>query len=59
LLARPARNSDTRRVASPVAGFLRRFAAARLVDAGIRKDLLLDTLTPSPRNTPVVAKSTR
>ena len=36
-------------------GLLRRFAPARLVDAGIRRDLLLDTLTPSPRRTPVVA----
>ena len=40
-------------------GLLRRFAPARLVDAGIRRDLLLDTLTASPRRTPVVAPSTR
>ena len=40
-------------------GLLRRFAPARLVDAGIRRDLLLDTLTASPRRTPVVATSTR
>jgi len=31
----------------------------RLVDAGIRRDLLLDTLTASPRRTPVVATSTK
>ena len=35
---------------------LRRFAPARLVDAGIRKDLLLDTLTASRPSTPVLAK---
>jgi len=40
-------------------GLLRRFAPARLVDAGIRRDLLLDTLTASPRRTPVVATSTQ
>jgi len=40
-------------------GLLRRFAPARLVDAGIRRDLLLDTLTASPRRTPVVAASTK
>jgi NAD(P)-dependent dehydrogenase (short-subunit alcohol dehydrogenase family) len=40
-------------------GSLRRFAPARLVDAGIRRDLLLDTLTASPRRTPVVAASTK
>lgn len=34
-------------------------APARLVDAGIRRDLLLDTLTASPRRTPVVAASTK
>jgi NAD(P)-dependent dehydrogenase (short-subunit alcohol dehydrogenase family) len=56
--ARPKLRYTAGRLAGRV-GFLRRFAPARLVDAGIRKDLLLDTLTPSPRNTPVVAKSTR
>jgi short-subunit dehydrogenase len=40
-------------------GLLRRFAPARLVDAGIRRDLLLDTLTASPRRPPVVAASTK
>jgi NAD(P)-dependent dehydrogenase (short-subunit alcohol dehydrogenase family) len=40
-------------------GLLRRLAPARLVDAGIRRDLLLDTLTASPRRTPVVAASTK
>src|SRR5262249_3521131 len=40
-------------------GLLRSFAPARLVDAGIRRDLLLDTLTASPRRTPVVATSTQ
>jgi NAD(P)-dependent dehydrogenase (short-subunit alcohol dehydrogenase family) len=40
-------------------GWLRRFAPARLVDAGIRKDLQLDAVTPAPRDTPVVAASSR
>jgi NAD(P)-dependent dehydrogenase (short-subunit alcohol dehydrogenase family) len=40
-------------------GLLRRFAPARLVEAGIRRDLLLDTLAASQRRTPVVATSTR
>jgi len=40
-------------------GLLRRFAPARLVDAGIRKDLQLDAGTPAPRDTPVVAASSR
>lgn len=35
-----------------------RYTAGRLAGR-VGKDLLLDTLTPSPRNTPVVAKSTR
>jgi short-subunit dehydrogenase len=40
-------------------GLLRRFAPARLVDAGIRRDLLLDTLTASARPTPVAATAAR
>jgi NAD(P)-dependent dehydrogenase (short-subunit alcohol dehydrogenase family) len=40
-------------------GWLRRFAPARLVDAGIRKDLLLDAVMAAPRDTPVVATSSR
>jgi NAD(P)-dependent dehydrogenase (short-subunit alcohol dehydrogenase family) len=35
---------------------LRRFAPAGVLDAGIRKDLQLDTLTASPQPTPVLAK---
>ena len=35
---------------------LRRFAPARLVDAGIRKDLRLDAPTASPPRTPVLEK---
>ena len=35
---------------------LRRFAPARVMDAGIRKDLQLDTLTASLPRTPVLAK---
>jgi hypothetical protein len=56
--ARPKLRYTAGRLAGRV-GLLRRFAPARLVDAGIRKDLLLDALTPSPGNTPVVATSTR
>jgi hypothetical protein len=35
---------------------LRRFAPAGLVDAGIRKDLQLDTLSVPPQRTPVLEK---
>ncbi|MGH8612939.1 MAG: oxidoreductase, partial [Gammaproteobacteria bacterium] len=35
---------------------LRRFAPAAVLDAGIRKDLKLDTLTSSLAGAPVLAK---
>jgi NAD(P)-dependent dehydrogenase (short-subunit alcohol dehydrogenase family) len=40
-------------------GLLRRFAPARLVDAGIRKDLLLDAATAGKGGAPVATASTR
>jgi hypothetical protein len=40
-------------------GLLRRFAPARLVDAGIRRDLLLDAATAGKRGAPVASASTR
>jgi NAD(P)-dependent dehydrogenase (short-subunit alcohol dehydrogenase family) len=57
-VARAAR-PKLRYTAGKVAGrvrLLRRFAPARLVDAGIRRDLQLDALTASPPRTPVLAK---
>jgi NAD(P)-dependent dehydrogenase (short-subunit alcohol dehydrogenase family) len=56
--ARPKRRYTAGSLAGRV-GLLRRFAPARLVDAGTRRDLPLDTLTASPRRTPVVAASTK
>jgi NAD(P)-dependent dehydrogenase (short-subunit alcohol dehydrogenase family) len=56
--ARPKLRYTAGRLAGRV-GLLRRFAPARLVDAGIRRDLLLDTATAPPRRTPVAATSTR
>ena len=53
--ARPKLGYTAGSVASRVR-LLRRFAPARLVDAGIRRDLKLDALTASPPPTPVLAK---
>ncbi len=55
-VARPKLRYTAGRVAGRVR-LLRRFAPARLVDAGIRKDLQLDALAASPTRTPtLVAK---
>ena len=40
-------------------GWLRRFAPSRLVDAGIRRDLMLDAATAGERGAPVAAASIR
>ena len=40
-------------------GWLRRFAPSRLVDAGIRRDLMLDAATAGGRRVPVAAASIR
>ena len=53
--ARPRLRYTAGSVASRVR-LLRRFAPARLVDAGIRRDLRLDALTASLPRTPILAK---